>query len=102
MQKIPATASALVIATALTSAAAANPAAPPLAGAPAPVMVADMQMTVTSPYANLREKPSTSSKILTKLPQGTKVDMLDKAVGGRWVHVRANNMEGYIDQKLLK
>jgi uncharacterized protein YgiM (DUF1202 family) len=60
-----------------------------------------MQMTVAAPYANLREKPSTSSKILTKLSQGTKVDMVEKA-SGRWVHVRANNMDGYIDQKLLK
>ena len=61
-----------------------------------------MHMTVAVPYANLREKPSTSSKVLTKLSQGSKVDMVEKATAGRWVHVRANNMEGCVDQKLLK
>jgi uncharacterized protein YgiM (DUF1202 family) len=102
MKRILATASALVTAVALSGAAAANPAAPPLAGAPTAIAAADMQMMVASTYANLREKPSTSSKILTKLSQGTKVDVMEKASGGRWLHVRANNMEGYIDQKLVK
>ena len=66
--------------------------------------VADQEMIVSnsSGYANLREKPSTSAKLVDKLPEGTKVIVIEKVSGGTWVHVKVGNKEGYIKTKLLK
>jgi uncharacterized protein YgiM (DUF1202 family) len=64
--------------------------------------VADMEMTVANEYANLREKPTTSSKLVTKLTKGTKVTVIEKVAGGKWAHVKVNNMEGYVATRLLK
>jgi uncharacterized protein YgiM (DUF1202 family) len=77
---------------------------PPVASAPMNIAVADQEMTVSNSYgyANLRQKPSTQSKLLKKLPEGTKVIVLDKAQGGSWLHVKVGDMDGYIQARLLK
>lgn len=66
--------------------------------------VADQEMTVSNSYgyANLREKPSASGKLLGKLPEGTKVVVIEKVAGGTWVHVKAGDKIGYIKANLLK
>lgn len=92
-----------IIATGMLTAGVAHatflmPAVPSM---PALQTIAEMQMTVSSKYANLREKPTTSSKILEKLNNGTKVDVIGKVAGGKWAHVKVDNMEGYISTKLL-
>jgi uncharacterized protein YgiM (DUF1202 family) len=97
---------ALSLATAgpIVGAYAATMASPPVPSVPAYRTVADLEMTVSnsSGYANLRAKPSTASKILDRLPQGTKVAIVDQTPGGKWVHVKVNNKQGYIQTKLLK
>jgi uncharacterized protein YgiM (DUF1202 family) len=90
-------AAAFLISGVASAATLSMPAAPT---APAFHTVADMQMMVAHSYAHLREKPSTSSKILATLNHGTKVDVIEK--GGKWTHVKANNMDGYISTNLLK
>ncbi len=66
--------------------------------------VANQEMTVSNSdgYSNLRQKPSTSGKLLDRLPEGTKVIVIEKVSGGTWVHVKVGNKEGYIRTKLLK
>jgi hypothetical protein len=64
--------------------------------------VADAQMEVSGPYANLRAKPTTQAKLLAKLDHATKVDILGKVEHDRWYHVKANGIEGYIRADLLK
>ena len=75
---------------------------PPAPAAPGFQIVASMQMEVAHSYANLREKPTTHSKLLAKLDKGTKLDVLGKVSGGKWTHVKVNGMEGYISTNLLK
>ena len=43
--------------------------------------VAETQMEVSGPYANLRAKPTTQAKLLAKLEHATKVDILGKVDG---------------------
>ena len=74
----------------------------PAPAAPGFQIVASMQMEVAHSYANLREKPTTHSKLLAKLDKGTKLDVLGKVSGGKWTHVKVNGMEGYISTNLLK
>jgi len=81
-------------------ASAATISIPSAPTSPAFHTVADMQMIVAHAYAHLREKPTTSSKILATLNKGAKVDVVEK--GGKWTHVKANNMDGYISTNLLK
>jgi uncharacterized protein YgiM (DUF1202 family) len=83
---------------------AASMATPPTPPISAYQTVADLEMTVSnsSGYANLREKPTTASRILDKLAQGTKVVVIDKTASGKWVHVKVNDKQGYIETKLLK
>ena len=66
------------------------------------VRVADTEMTVQNSYgyANLRDKPSTSAKVVQKLPQGTKVTVVK--VAGGWAHVKVGDKEGYVRSQLLK
>ena len=66
------------------------------------VTVADMTMTVVTPNSHVREKPTTKSKLLTTLPKGSKVTVMEKVANGSWVHVRTGNIEGYMAIKLLK
>ncbi len=100
MRAILSTASALAVATML----AANVSAAPISAPSASnyLTVADQEMTVSNSYANLRQKPSTTSKILDKLPRGTKVMAIEKVSAGKWVHVKVGSKDGYIEMKLLK
>jgi uncharacterized protein YgiM (DUF1202 family) len=102
-----ATAAALALAVAaspLATASAGILSAPPLPAASAVLATADVEMTVSNSYgyANLRAKPSTSGKLLDKLPQGTKVTVIETVAGGTWAHVKVGGKEGYIQAKLLK
>jgi len=65
---------------------------------------ADLEMTVSNQYgyANLRQGPGTSNKLLERLPEGTKVMAIEKVAGGAWIHVKVGDKEGYIQAKLLK
>ena len=65
---------------------------------------ADLEMTVSNQYgyANLRQGPSTSNKLLERLPEGTKVTAIEKVSGGTWIHVKVGDKDGYIQAKLLK
>jgi len=96
---------AAIVAAAIMISAGAQAATfpmPPAPAAPGFLVVADMQMEVAHSYANLREKPTTHSKLLAKLDKGTKLDVLGKVSGGKWTHVKVNGMEGYISTNLLK
>ena len=64
--------------------------------------IAETQMEVSGPYANLRAKPTTQAKLLAKLDHATKVEILGKVEHDRWYHVKANGIEGYIRADLLK
>ncbi len=48
---------------------------------------------------NLRSTPSTSGKILSKLPAGTVV--IVQAEGNGWSKVKVNNLEGYVSTEYL-
>jgi uncharacterized protein YgiM (DUF1202 family) len=98
-------ASAFAITIAAVGTAAAGMISPPnLPVASLAQTVADQEMTVSNSYgyANLRAKPSTSGKLLGKLPEGTKVVVIEKVAGGAWVHVKAGDKTGYIKANLLK
>jgi len=60
---------AIVISAGAQAATFSMPAAP---AAPGFQVVASMQMEVAHSYANLREKPTTHSKLLAKLDKGLK------------------------------
>jgi len=62
--------------------------------------VAATMMTVTSTSADVHAQASTQSKILAKLPKGTKVTVKEMTKG--WAHVLVSGKDGYIDGKLLK
>lgn len=66
--------------------------------------VADVEMMVSNKYgyANLRQGPSTSTKLLDRLPEGTKVMAIEKVANGSWIHVVVGAKDGYIQAKLLK
>ena len=50
----------------------------------------------------LREKPTSSARILDRLPAGKKVPMLGQTEDGNWVHVRADGHEGWIQAAAVK
>jgi uncharacterized protein YgiM (DUF1202 family) len=95
---------ALAASGSIGGAHAASMATPPAPAVSEYRTIADLEMTVSnsSGYANLREKPTTASRILDKLPQGTKVVVIAKTASGKWVHVKVNDKQGYIETKLLK
>jgi uncharacterized protein YgiM (DUF1202 family) len=66
------------------------------------IAVADTQAVVSHAYAHLRDKPATSGKLLGTLKKGTKVDVIEKVEGGKWAHVKANDLDGYVATSLLK
>ena len=68
----------------------------------AAIAIADTQAVVSHAYAHLREKPNTTSKVLGTLKKGTKVDVIEKVEGGKWAHVKADNLDGYVATSLLK
>jgi len=96
---------AFVISVAAVGSATAGVISPPdLPVASLAQTVADQEMTVSNSYgyANLRDKPSVSGKLVGKLPQGTKVVVIEKVAGGTWVQVKAGDKIGYIKANLLK
>jgi uncharacterized protein YgiM (DUF1202 family) len=98
-------ASAFVISIAAAGSAAAGVISPPnLAVVSLAQTVADQEMTVSNSYgyANLRDKPSASGKILGRLTEGTKVVVIEKTAGGTWVHVKVGDKVGYVKANLLK
>ena len=64
--------------------------------------VSDMTMTVATSNSHVRAKPTTKSKLLTTLPKGSKVTVLEKVANGSWVHMRTGTIDGYMAVKLLK
>jgi uncharacterized protein YgiM (DUF1202 family) len=94
----------VALAASIGTASAAMTTPAPKAATPAIVKVADTEMTVSNSYgyANLRQKPSTSAKVLQKLSQGTKVTVVEKVSGGAWARVKVGDKEGYVQTKLLK
>jgi len=101
---LPAAWACAVLATSIGTASAAMISTTPAPDKAAVVRVADTEMTVQNSYgyANLRAKPSTSSKLVQKLQQGTKVTVIEKVSNGAWTHVKVNGKEGYVQTKLLK
>jgi uncharacterized protein YgiM (DUF1202 family) len=103
MRYLSLTVVAFAVAAALTNTAIAAPisnlSAPSAQGYQT---VAATEMTVSVTNANLREKPTKSSKVLAKVPQGTKVMVAEMVANGKWAHVTFNNLDGYIIVKSLK
>jgi mannosyl-glycoprotein endo-beta-N-acetylglucosaminidase len=62
--------------------------------------VADQEMTVVGTAVNVRQHPTSSSKVLVKLNSGAKV----MAVGssGSWTRIKINGGDGYISTRFLK
>ena len=54
---------------------------------------ADLEMTVSNQYgyANLRQGPGTSNRLIERLPEGTKVMAIEKVSGGAWIHVKVGD-----------
>jgi uncharacterized protein YgiM (DUF1202 family) len=95
----------IAIAMLASGTAAASPLSVPiLPSSQRIIAVADTEMTVRSGGGdvNLRLEPSTRSEVLDKLPRGTKVTVLNMVDGGKWVHVKVGDKEGYIARYLLK
>jgi uncharacterized protein YgiM (DUF1202 family) len=84
------------------AAQAASPQTPAPAAAALSVRTADTAMVVSHTTAHLRKGPNTKSAILATLKKGTKVDVIEKVAGGKWAHVKADKLEGYIAVSLLK
>lgn len=55
---------------------------------------------VTTTNLNLREAPSKGSPVVTVLPGGTELEVLDKRNDG-WYQVRAGHQEGYVDSRYV-
>jgi uncharacterized protein YgiM (DUF1202 family) len=104
MKKIVSLSAAAITALMLTGAAqAASPQTPPQsAGATVSVPTADVMMVVSHGYAHVRKDPNTKSQVLATLKKGAKVDVIEKVAGGKWAHVKADKVEGYIALSLLK
>lgn len=62
----------------------------------------DEVIIIYNDFVNLREKPSTSSKILEKLSFGDKVIFIEE--NGDWIKVKTDESEniGYLYSKILK
>jgi uncharacterized protein with FMN-binding domain len=101
MSMIMATVSAIGIG--LGNASAGLMSTPPITSVRPALPVSYAEMTVLNKYgyANLRQKPEKHSKLLGKLPQGTKVIVIGSAPTGSWIHVRVGNKEGYVLANLL-
>jgi len=105
MRRIP----VIVAAISAIGAAAGNASAGPMTALPIPIerpilSVAYTELIVdnTYGYANLRDRPSTSGKIVARLARGTTVLVMGKTRSGSWFHVRTGDRTGYIKANLLK
>ena len=101
---LPAAWACAILTASIGTASAAMISATPAPSTTTVLTVADTEMTVSNPYgyANLRDKPSTSAKVLKKLTKGTKVAVLEKVAGGTWLHVKVGTLGGYVQAKLVK
>lgn len=104
MKKIVSLSAAALAAVLLTGTAqAASPQAPAQPATPSvSAATADVMMVVSHGYAHLRKDPNTKSQVLATLKKGAKVDVIEKVAGGKWAHVKADKLEGYIALSLLK
>ena len=104
MKKIVSLSAAALTAVLLAGAAqAASPQTPARpAGTSVSATTADVMMVVSHGTAHLRKDPNTKSPILATLKKGTKVDVMEKVAGGKWAHVKADKLEGYVAVSLLK
>ena len=95
---------AILVASIGTASAGMISATPAPATTTSVLSVADTEVTVSNAYgyANLRDKPSTSAKVLKKLTKGSKVAVLEKVAGGTWLHVKVGTLDGYVLAKLVK
>jgi len=105
MRRIP----VIVATVSVIGAAAGNASAGLIAAPPIPierpimsVAYAELIVDNTYGYANLRDRPSKSGKIVAKLPRGTIVLAIGETPGGTWIHVKAGGRNGYIKASLLK
>jgi len=57
------------------------------------------KVTTASGSLNMRERPSTDAKVLTTIPRGTGVAVINRANG--WSQVAYNNLTGYVMEKFL-
>jgi len=64
--------------------------------------MADVMMQVSHAYAHLRKEPNTKSPIVATLKKGAKLTVLGKTANGKWAHVKADKLEGYVAVALLK
>ena len=101
---LPAAWACAILTASIGTASAAMISATPAPSTTTVLTVADTQMTVSNAYgyANLRDKPSTSAKVLKKLTKGTKVTVVEKVDNGTWSHVKVGTTDGYVLSKLLK
>lgn len=56
--------------------------------------------TVDATSLNMRSAPSTGATVLTRIPNGAKVDILEK--GGSWHKIRYNGQVGYVSAEYIK
>lgn len=102
---LPAAWACAILAASIGTASAAMISTTPAPSTTTVLTVADTQMMTVSNaygYANLRDKPSTSGKVLKKLTKGTKVAVLEKVADGTWLHVKVGTLDGYVLAKLVK
>lgn len=83
-------------------AAAAFVPAPSLAAAPSPTPTASQVMRVTSPEGvNLRAGPGMDQRVLTVIPNNTRVTVASRSSDGRWSAVSFNGQSGWVDGQYL-
>ena len=102
MSMVMATVSAIGLG--IASASAGLMSTPPITNLRPALPVSYAEMTVVNKYgyANLRLKPNKHSKLLDKLPQGTRVIVIGSAPTGSWIHVKVRDKEGYVLADLMK
>lgn len=61
---------------------------------------APSERVMTTANLNLREAPSKGSPVITVLPEGTELEVLDKRNDG-WYQVRTGHEEGYVDSRYV-
>ena len=77
-----------------------NTPAPTAAPTQAPETGRTGVVSISGSRLNLREQPSTSSRILARLTGGTKVSILGES--GGWYHVRYGGLEGYLSAQYVR
>lgn len=56
---------------------------------------------VESGNLNVREEPSTSGKLVGKLPKGAACEVLELTEDGEWAHITSGEVEGYVSTEYL-